>query len=414
MPDIDGLDLIDPHSYAEKGYPHDTWARLRRESPVHRCEPPDYPPFWAVTKHADIAEVSKQPDVFLNAPGIVILPKKETVLRDGAFADMRTIIEMDPPAHRKFRRVASPWFTPNSLRRLDAAVAESARSLVDEMAREREGECDFVTRVAAMHPLRILSQILGVPREEEPRILQLTNELFGGDDPEFSRGGDRREASLSLGLELYRYFSTIIADRRANPQDDLASVLANAQVDGEPMGDVETFGYYLITFTAGHETTRNAITGGLLAFIENPDQREKLKANPSLAAKAIEEIVRWATPVNYMQRTAARDCELRDRKIRRGDSLALFYASANRDEDVFEEPFAFRIDRHPNRHLGFGIGEHFCLGANLARKSSGALFGELIPRLESVELTGPAERLASSFVAGIKHLPIRFRVGPRA
>jgi cytochrome P450 len=251
-----------------------------------------------------------------------------------------------------------------------------------------------------------------VPREDEPYILRLTNELFAGvagDDPEFQREGSREERIMKLGLEFFQYFSKIIADRRANPRDDLATVLANARVDGEPMGEVETLGYYLIVFTAGHDTTRNAISGGLLALIENPDQLALLRRDPALTASAVEEIVRWTTPVNYMRRTAARDVLVRGRKIREGDALMLCYASANRDEDVFEDPFAFRIARDPNRHLGFGIGEHFCLGSHLARRSSTALFAEIARRVERLELAGPPERTAASFVAGIKHLPIRYR-----
>jgi cytochrome P450 len=411
MNSTDGLDLILPARYAERGYPHETWTRLRREAPVHRFEPPGYGPFWAITKHADICDISKRPDTFLNSPGIVVLDHEQRRMQENqsGFQGMKTIIEMDPPTHRTFRKVASGWFTPRSLGRLDAAVEESARSLVDALAADGDAECDFVTRVAAAHPLRILSQTLGVAREDEPYILRLTNELFGGEDPEFQREGTREERIRSLGLEFFSYFSKIIADRRANPRDDLATVLATARVDGGPMGDVETLGYYLIVFTAGHDTTRNAISGGLLALIENPDQLARLRRDPSLVPSAVEEIVRWTTPVNYMKRTAARDVEVRGEKIRAGEELALFYASANRDEEVFGDPFAFRVDRDPNRHLGFGIGEHFCLGAHLARRSSKALFAEIARRAERLELAGEPERTASSFVAGIKHLPIRYR-----
>ena len=206
-----------------------------------------------------------------------------------------------------------------------------------------------------------------------------------------------------------------IADRRAKPRDDLASVLATAEIDGVRMGDMETLGYYLIIFTAGHDTTRNALAGGMLALVENPAEREKLRADPKgRVADAVEEIVRWTTPVNFMMRTAARDTELAGVKVRSGERLLLFYASANRDEDVFEAPDSFRIDRHPNPHLGFGIGEHFCLGSHLARRSQRALFAEWIGRLEDVELAAPVERLAASFVAGVKHLPLRYRLAPRA
>jgi cytochrome P450 len=419
----DGTELMDPHAYARGGYPHELWSRLRRESPVHWCEGPELMPFWAVTKHAHVCEVSKQPDKFRSRPGIIPATREaaERMARGerGPFDAMQTIITMDPPKHRGVRRVASPWFTPQALGRLDAVVAASARRLVDKLydaQRGGEGSCDFVTEVAVQHPLRILSTILGVSEADEPRVLRLTQELFAGNDPEFKRPEENREEGFrNLGIEFLQYFGKIIADRRASPRDDLASVFANARVDGAPLGDIETLGYYLITFTAGHDTTRNAIAGGMLALLENPAQLAALRADPAGRVNdAVEEIVRWTTPVNFMMRTAACDYELGASKVRQGDRLVLYYASANRDEDVFDDPFAFRIDRHPNPHLGFGIGEHFCLGANLARKSQRALFAELAARLEDVALAGPPERLVASFVAGVKHLPIRYRLAPAA
>jgi cytochrome P450 len=413
----DGFDLVDPRPYGVAGHPHASLAALRERSPLHHCHPAGYAPFWAVTKHADICEISKRPDAFLNAPGIVHARQEIEALRgEGGLGAMRTIIEMDPPQHRSFRKVASPWFTPRALARVDAAVDQSARDLVDALAaRGREGECDFATEIATKHPLRILATILGVSRDDEPRILKLTNQLFGMDDPDLQREAEsRQQAMMELGMELFQLFSGIIEDRRANPRDDLATLLANGQVDGAPMGPMETFGYYLITFTAGHDTTKNALAGGMRAFAENPDQLALLQRRPELVASAVEEVVRWATPVNYMRRTAARDVELRGRTIRAGDHLVLCYASANRDEEVFEEPFHFRIDRDPNHHLGFGYGEHFCLGAHLARRSQRALFSELARRLESVELAGEPQWIQSSFVVGLKHLPIRYRLRAEA
>ena len=213
---------------------------------------------------------------------------------------------------------------------------------------------------------------------------------------------------------MYQLFDGIIQDRRANPRDDLASVLANATIDGEPMGPMETFGYYLITFTAGHDTTKNAIAGGMKALIDNPGELQKLRANPELVPSAVEEIVRWTSPVNVMKRTAARDIEVAGQQIREGDALVLFYASANRDESVFEDPFEFRVDRTPNRHIAFGYGEHYCMGTHLARRSQCALLRELSSRLEHVEMTGPAERIRSSLIVGFKHLPIGYQIATSA
>jgi cytochrome P450 len=417
----DGTDLLEPQRYATHGYPHEIWTRLRRESPVHWCEPAELVPFWAITKHAHISEISRQPDVFENGKGIVPPTRvdAERIARGerGPFDMMQTIITMDPPKHRKYRKVASPYFTPQALNRIDEIVQASARRLVNKLYDAQtsgEGTCDFVTEIAVPHPLRILCSILGVPEADEPLILRLTQQLFAGDDPEFQRSeADRQEAFRALGIEFLQYFMKIIGERRSNPRGDLAGLLANAQVDGERMGDIETLGYYLITFTAGHDTTRNSLAGGMLALIENPAERDKLRRDPAgRVADAVEEIVRWTTPVNYMMRTAASDYELGGTKIRSGERLLLFYASANRDEDVFDDPFAFRVDRRPNPHLGFGIGEHFCLGSHLARRSQRALFSELCGRLEHVELAGKPERLAASFVAGVKHLPMRYRLAP--
>jgi cytochrome P450 len=413
-----GRELIDPHAYAESGAPHELWTQLRHESPVHRCEPEGFELFWAITRHADICEISKHPENFLSRKGIVVLNDEQIKVRetDGGLSAMRTIIEMDPPEHRKFRKVASPSFTPRAVKKMEDAVAESARTIVDKLAgASGEGECDFATDVAAAHPLRILSTILGVPREMEPDILRLTNQLFGADDPDLRRDGkDPQKVAMELGLELFQLFSGIIEDRRAHPRDDLATVLATAEVDGQPMGPMETVGYFLITFTAGHDTTKNALVGGMQAFLDYPDQLKKLQEEPGLVQSAVEEIVRWTTPVNYMKRTAARELEIGGQEIREGDFVTLFYASANRDESIFENPFEFRIDRNPNPHIGFGIGEHFCIGAHFARQSQHALWREFVGRLESVEYAGPPRQIHSSFVVGLKSLPLRYRLRPSA
>jgi cytochrome P450 len=410
-----GIELVDPAYYGKHGPPHELWTELRRYSPVHRCVTGDYPDFWAITKHADIVEISTRPDTFLNQPGIVLLRNDLPRSTDGVGA-MRTIIEMDPPEHRSYRKVVSSYFTPRGIQRLEEAAVESARSIVDRLAGDGgEGECDLANDVAAVHPLRLLSTILGVPRSQEPDILRLTNQLFAADDEELQRPGvSREQAIMEIGAELYTIFDAIIADRRANPTDDLVSIIANGLVDGEPMGPLETFGYCLITFTAGHDTTKNALAGGLNALITHPGELKRLQDNPDLAAHAVEEVLRWATPVNCMMRTATRDVEFRGQSIAEGDPLMLFYASANRDEDMFEDPFTFRIDREPNRHLGFGIGEHFCLGAHLARMSQRALFREFAERLEWIEPTADPTWITSSFVVGYKHVPVRYKFRPAA
>ena len=416
---IDPYDLIAPSRYGTKGVPHDVWTLLRKESPVHRCElDGEFESFWAITKHADIIDVSSKPHLFSNREGPMILSREQKIgvakRASGPMGRMLTIIEMDPPEHRDFRNVARGFFTPRGISRLDAIVKESARALVDSLG--GEGECDFVEKVAQRHPLRVLATVLGIDRDDEERLLELTQQLFASDDPDLQRKGeDREKAQMELGLEFYQMFDRITQDRRAHPRDDLATMLATAKMaNGEPMGPIETFGYYLIVFTAGHDTTRNALSAGFAAMMQNPEQLALLRRNPALAKSATEEVVRWASPVNYMKRQVMEDVEIRGQRIPAGDYLGLFYASANRDEDVFENPFRFDVTRHPNRHLGFGTGEHFCLGAHLARASIKALLEELGTRAERLEYGGEPSQIHASFVVGLKTFPVRYAIRPAA
>ena len=406
----DGSELIDTEAYGRNGPPHEIWTRLRAESPVHWCDTPNSEPFWAITRHADICQISKQPDKFLSEPGITLMERGGALDETQGIGAMKVVIVMDPPEHRAVRKVASPWFTPRALKRIDAAVDASARRLVDELAGSTgEGETDLAMGMAVNHPLRILSTALGVPREQEEKILELSNRLFAPDDPELGTGGGEEEFK-KLGQEFVELFLPIIADRRANPTDDLASVLANGLVGGKPMGPMETLGYYLIVFNAGHDTTKNALAGGFRALIEHPAEFAKVQQDASRAPDAVEEILRWTSSVNYMKRTAACDVEVNGQKIREGDSLVLFYGSGNRDESVFENPFTFDIDRKPNRHIAFGHGEHFCMGAHLARRSQRAIVEELARRVEHWEVTGEPEWISSNFVVGLKHLPVRYKI----
>jgi cytochrome P450 len=413
--DIDPLDLVSPKRYGRSGPPHEVWSAMRRHAPVHWCEPEGFESFWAITRHHDITEISSQPDTFSNAHGIVVLNDQQIAAQarsDNPLRTMRTIIEMDPPDHRIYRKIASGFFTPRGIGELDQIVTSSARALVDSLG--DEGECDLIDRIAQRHPLRVLATILGIDRDDEERLLELTQQLFASDDPDYQRvGDDRTEASKQVGLEFYAMFDRIITDRRAHPRDDLATLLASTTLPGgEAMGPLETFGYYLIVFTAGHDTTRNALAGALAAFVEHPAELRKIADNPALTKPAVEEIIRWTTPVNYMKRTALHDVELHGRTIREGERLVLFYASANRDDAVFDDPFRFDITRHPNKHLGFGWAEHFCLGAHLARASAHALVHELARRVDSLEFAGPVVQTESSFVVGLKSLPVHYRLHP--
>ena len=409
-------DLINASAYGQNGVPHDLWTHLRKESPVYWYAQRGHTPFWAITKHEDIMEVSSQPDIFSSeAGGIIVLNEAQiqSFIEGGSgspLAQMKTIITMDTPEHRSYRKVASGYFTPRGVTNLDEIVKSSAAAIFDELP--TEGEVDFIEAIAQKHPLRVLATILGIDKEQEERLLVITQELFGSEDPDMRRGGEDREtARKELGMEFYMLFDEIIKDRRSCPRDDLATMLANAELsDGCPLGQLETLGYYLIVFTAGHDTTRNALSGAISAFLDHPDEFERLRKDPSLSKAAVDEIVRWTTPVNYMKRQAVQDYELRGQKIKAGEELALFYCSANRDEDVFDDPFTFDITRSPNRHLGFGWAEHYCLGAHLAKASMKALTEEMVRRIDWMEPNGERTFISSNFVVGLKTLPVKYKL----
>ena len=292
-------------------------------------------------------------------------------------------------------------------------VERITRDLLAEMAgdgSERTG--DFVADLAAPLTLHVLADMLGVPRADWRLMFRWTNQIAGASDSEYQTGDDAIHGVEDARQGLFAYFSDLAAERRKAPRDDMVSVLANSRVDGVPMPPFELMSYFLLLVVAGNETTRNAASGGLLALIDNPDERRKLAAQPGLVPTAVEEIVRWTSPVIQFCRTPVDDVEIRGQRIRARDSLCLLYPSANRDADAFAEPDRFRVDRRPNPHLGFGIGEHFCLGANLARLELRAIFSELARRLDAVELAGPVERMRSSFLGGVKRMPIRYRLRP--
>jgi len=401
------LELVDNETYAAHGYPHEAWAVLRREAPVYWYERGVKVPFWAITKHEDIRWISRQPERLLNAPRLAVFPEFAPPEEDERVA--RHLLNMDEPDHGPYRKLAAPQFTPRAVRRLAASVERIAVGLLDDLAGDAR-EMDFVTDVAAPLSLAVLADLLGVPRADWRLMFRWTNAIVGSNDPEYQIGDDPQQSAGAARKALFEYFWAMVEERRKQPTDDIISVLANSSLNGAPLPPFELLSYYFLLVIAGNETTRNAMSGGLVALIENPGEFEKLRRNPRLVDPAVEEILRWTTPVIQFCRTASESFELRGQKIRAGDSMCLFYPSANRDEDVFDAPFSFRVDRDPNRHLAFGIGEHFCLGANLARLELRTLFRLLAERLEHAELTGPMERLASSFLGGVKHVPLRYRM----
>jgi cholest-4-en-3-one 26-monooxygenase len=320
---------------------------------------------------------------------------------------------MDPPEHGAYRSAASHWFTPRAIRARHAEVERITRDLLDEMAGDGETrEADFVADLTAPLTLAVLADMLGVPREDWRLMFEWTNAIAGSADPEYQSAEDPQAQIGAARDNLFQYFAQLAADRLKSPKDDITSVLTHAKLDGEHLPPLELLSYFLVLVVAGNETTRNAASGGLLALIENPGEFQKLRDEPGLVDLASEEIVRWTAPVIQFCRTAVEDVEMHGQKIPAGDAFCLFYPSANRDEEHFEDPDRFRVDRRPNPHLGFGIGEHYCLGANLARLELRTIFRQLAERMQEVELAGPVDRMRSSFLGGVKRMPIRYRLRP--
>jgi cytochrome P450 len=406
-----GLALTDPAAYADEDRLHEALGLLRREDPVHWVEAAGYEPFWGVTRHADIMEIERDNALFLNAPRPLLataVMDAQARQREADGMGLRTLIHIDDPQHKVVRAIGADWFRPRAMRALEERVGQLARRYVDRMA-ELGGECDFAAQIAVHYPLYVVLSLLGLPESDFPRLLKLTQELFGGGDEELRRG-DTPEELLQTLLDFFAYFQELTTARRAIPTGDLASAIANARVDGEYLSDFDTLSYYVIIATAGHDTTSSTIAGGLHALIQHPAELDRLRDNPALLPTAADEMIRWVTPVKEFMRTAAADTEVGGVPVKEGQALLLSYPSANRDEAVFDEPFRFDVGRDPNRHLAFGFGVHFCLGAALARMETRAFFAELLPRLESIELAGRPEWTATTFVGGLKHLPIRYRL----
>jgi cytochrome P450 len=411
--------LVDPSAYAGDRI-YESYAWLRANNPVGLAEVEDYDPFWAVTKHADILAVSRQNDLFHSGERATTLTTQAAdaqvrQMTGGSPHLVRSLVQMDPPDHPKYRALTQGWFMPQNIRKLEARIRAIARASVDRMA-ATGGTCDFVKEVALHYPLHVVMEILGVPEADEPRMLMLTQELFGAADPELSRSAKQPEPARNIGAlqavvaDFYNYFGKISAERRANPLSDLATVIANAKIDGAPISEFEALSYYVIVATAGHDTTSSTTAGALWALAERPQLIDWLKADLTRVPGLIEEAIRWTTPVKTFMRSATEDAEVGGRAIKKGEWLMLCYASGNRDEAVFDNPDDFDPARTPNRQLAFGYGAHVCLGQHLARMEMRILYEELLPRLKSVELAGEGKMSLSTFVNGPKSLPIRFEM----
>jgi len=404
---IDPLDLVEPARFARNGYPHDVWTKLRAEAPVAYLEPPGHPSFWAVTRHTDIIEVATQPQIFSNAKGITL-----DLDLSGFDQIVEMIVYLDPPRHGPMRKVAVRKFVKSAVRTRMEEIERIATEIVDRASTDGEiAEGDFVDRFAGPFPMAVISWVLGVPRDDWQRHFDWTNEIIGKDDPEYRRPGESpEETSARARGELHRHFKQLIEERRAEPKDDLVTELLQSEIDGVPLTRQQLIAYCELLVEAGNQTTRDAIAGGMQAFCEHPDQWQHLRADPDLLPGAVEEILRWVSPISHFVRTATVDYELHGQKIRAGDKVALYWASANRDEEIYEDPFEFRIDRTPAQSLVFGFGPHLCMGSHVARAELEIMFGLLRARLEWFEQAGPVERLNSAVNGAIKHLPLRYRL----
>jgi cytochrome P450 len=403
-----GQVFVTPAAYADPARFHEACALLRREEPIHLVEHADFAPFYALTKHADVLDVEVHNREWENAPRPVIANLEADQRREEQGDLLRTLIHMDGADHRTYRGLTSEWFLPKNMAKLESRLAELAKLSAQRMI-ELGGRCDFSRDVAMQFPLQVILAILGMPESDYPRMLKLTQELFGSADPEMTRGQSLEDLAAVV-QDFFVYFTALTEERKATATDDLASVIANATVDGAPIGIMEQISYYVIVATAGHDTTASAMTGGIHALIQNPDQLARLQADPSLIPTAVDEIIRWVTPVKHFMRNCTTEYTLRGHTFQPGDAVLLSYPSANRDEEVFDDPFRFDVGRSPNKHLAFGFGVHFCLGAMLARMEIKALLTELVPRLRRIEMAGEPAEMQTLFVGGLKRLPIEYEL----
>jgi cholest-4-en-3-one 26-monooxygenase len=398
--EISEIDLNDLDVF-EDGVPYEWFRRLREEAPVRWQDESDGPGYWVVTKYEDIRHVSRNPLIFSSARGgtnIFDLPP------DGLRQIQSLLINMDPPQHVKYRRLVNTGFTPRNVATLEPRIRELCGKLIDQAA--QGDECEFVGDLAAELPLQVICELMGVPFEDRRMLYELTNRLIGFDDPDFQTSADDGKVAAA---EMYAYAQKLAAERRANPADDLVTKLLDVEVEGKKLTEHEFNSFFLLLMIAGNETTRTATTHGLHLLMQHPEERQRLLADPSLLPSAVEEILRFESPLIHFRRTATQDTDIHGVSIRDGDKVTMWYPSANRDEDIFDDPDTFDVGRKPNAHVAFGFGEHFCLGSNLARLELFVIFEELLRRFPDIELAGEPRRLRSNFINAIKYMPVRFR-----
>lgn len=394
------VDLSNPATLAE-GVPHDFFAWLRNERPVYWHESTFSPPgFWVCTKYQDVIDIERDAKTFSSARGGALLD-------DQSQGTELMMLNQDPPQHTRLRNLVARGFTPKVIKGMEPHIRDAARQIVDRVA-TRDDVIDFVPHLAAELPLVVIAELLGIPYEDRQKIFEWSNRLVGANDPEYA--GEDRQNGINASLELYAYAQALADDRRARPLDDIVTTLVTAELDGEKLSDIEFNVFVLLLSVAGNETTRNLISGGMLALMEHPDERDRLLADlDGLLPTAVDEMLRYVSPVQYFRRTATTDTEIRGVPIKAGDKVTIWYGAANRDEEVFAEPDRFDVGRTPNEHVAFGgRGPHYCLGASLAKMEIRVMFEEILTRLPDMRLAGDPERLRSTLIAGIKHLPVQF------
>ena len=395
MVQLSEIDFYNPDTFLES-VPYETFKQLRKEDPVHWNPQTEGTGFWVVTRYDDVVATSVDHKSFASGHGVFI--------DESVGGSELMMVNMDAPKHTGLRNLISQGFTPKMIRRMEPHVRDIATKIIDEIA--DKGECDFVTEVAVELPLQVIAELVGIPQEDRHKIFQWSNQMIAVGDPEYS---PTMEVATQAAAEIFAYANELTAERRVNPKDDLISVLLGADSGGEKLEDLEFNFFFLLLVVAGNETTRNLISGGMQALIENPEQRQRLIDDPSLMPTAVEEMLRYISPIMYFRRTATSDTEIHGQTIKEGDKVTLWYGSANRDEDAFPNPDVFDVGRTPNTHVALGAGgPHFCLGASLARLETRLMFEELLRRLPDIELNGPVSRLRSYFINGIKHMPVTF------
>lgn len=417
----DARAVISPASYAQWDSLLDRFDRIRAESPVALAEAPagEHPPFWLVSDYENVMRVSKDNATFLNNPRTVVFSLTEGIEFAKAFSGgsehmVASLVTFDAPIHMTYRKLTQDWFMPKNLRTIEAEIRAIAEATVQRMI-DAGPEMDFCKLVSQPYPLHVVMQILGVPEADEARMLTLTQQMFGGQDEELNQSGMKdlppdviTQIVAGAVKDFEAYFASLTAEKRAHPTGDVASQIANATVDGAPLNDRDMMGYYIIIAAAGHDTTSASTAGAMLALARDPAQWAKVRADRSLLPGIVEEAIRWTTPVQHFMRTAAQDVELGGQQIAKGDWLMLNYVAANHDPAHFADPRRFDAARSPNRHLAFGAGAHQCLGLHLARLEMRILFETLLDRIAAIELAGEPARAKSTFVGGLKRLPLRF------